>query len=84
MRDSKKLCVLPSFGVSKVKRPVADIGKHLSAEVTAASSSLKNGDDYNEIPALQLRDYHIEGVNCLLWNWWNRCSCIFSDEMSLG
>ena len=30
LRDFKKLSILPSFGVSKVKLPVADIGKHLS------------------------------------------------------
>ena len=68
VRDFKKLSVLPSFGVSKVKQPVADIGKHLSAEVVVASSSLNNGDDENEIPALQLCGYQFEGVNWLLLN----------------
>ena len=66
MRDFKKISVSPSFGVSKVKRPVADIGKHFSSEVAAASSSSKNGDDGNEIPALQLRGYQLKGVNWLL------------------
>ena len=33
VRYFKKLSVSPSFGVSKVKRPVDDIGKHLSEEV---------------------------------------------------
>ena len=56
MRDFKRLSILPSFGVSKVKRPVSDIGKQLSADVAAASSSSNNGENYNEIPALQLRD----------------------------
>ena len=41
VRGFKKLSVLPSFGVSKVKRPVADIVKHLSEEVTEASSKSK-------------------------------------------
>ena len=59
VRDFKKISVLPSFDVSKVKRPVADIGKHLSAELSEASSSSNNGDDDNGIPALQLRGYYI-------------------------
>ena len=84
MRDFKKISVSPSFGVSKVKRPVADIGKHLSEEVVAASYSLNNDDNDNEIPALQLRGYQLEGVNWLLWNWRNRRSCILADEMGLG
>ena len=37
----KKLSVLLSFGVSKVKQPVDDIGKHLSEEVASNSSSSK-------------------------------------------
>ena len=84
MRDYKKLSVFPSFGVSKVKRQVADIRKHLSAEVTVDSSSLKNDDNDDEIPALQLRGYQTEGVNCLLWNWCNGRSCILADDMGLG
>ena len=74
VRDFKKISVSPSFNVSKVKRPVANIGKHFSTEVAAASSSSKNGDNDNEIPALQLRGYQLEGVNWLLWNWYNRRS----------
>ena len=68
-RDFRKLSISPSFGVSKVKRQFSDIGKHLIAEVEAASYSSNNGDDDNKIPALQLCGYQIEGVNWLLWNW---------------
>ena len=84
MRDFKKLSVSPSFGVSKVKRPVAYIGKHLSAEVVTASYSSNNGDNDIEIHALHLSGYKLKEVNWLLWNWWNRCSCILSDDMGLG
>ena len=35
VREFKKIIISPLFGVSEVKRPVADIGKHLSAEVVA-------------------------------------------------
>jgi SNF2 family DNA or RNA helicase len=30
------------------------------------------------------RDYQLEGVNWLLWNWWHKRSCILADEMGLG
>lgn len=33
---------------------------------------------------LKLRDYQLEGVNWLLWNWWHKRSCILADEMGLG
>ena len=46
-RDFKKISVSPSFGVSKVKRPVDDIGKHLSAEVEEDSFLSNNGEDDN-------------------------------------
>ena len=59
VRYFNKLSVSPSFGVSKEKRPVADIGKHLSEEVAAASYSSKNGDNDNEIPAIQLLGYQL-------------------------
>ena len=84
MRDFKKISVLESFGVSKVKRPVADIEKNLSAEVAAASYSSNNGHNDNEIPELQFPGYQLEGVNWLRWYWWNRCSYIFADYMGLG
>lgn len=32
----------------------------------------------------QLRDYQLEGVNWLLFNWYNRRNCILADEMGLG
>ena len=70
--------------MSKVKQPVVDIGKHLIAEVAEASYSSKNSDNDNEIPALQLRGYQIEGMKWLLFNWWNSRSCILADEMGLG
>ena len=67
-----------------VKRPVADIGKNLSAEVEEASSSSNNGDNNGGIPAIQLRSYQLEGVKWLIWNWWNLCSFILADDMGLG
>ena len=84
VRDFKKLSVLSTFGVSKVNQQVSDIEKNFSAEVAADSSSLNNVNNDYEIPALQLRGYQLEGVNWLLWNWWNCRSYILEDETSLG
>jgi SNF2 family DNA or RNA helicase len=33
---------------------------------------------------LELRDYQLEGLNWLLWNWWHHRPCILADEMGLG
>ena len=37
-------------------------------------------DDPNPSPetAMTLRDYQLEGVNWLLWNWWQRRPCILA------
>ncbi|XP_031756020.1 chromodomain-helicase-DNA-binding protein 9 isoform X4 [Xenopus tropicalis] len=32
----------------------------------------------------QLREYQLEGLNWLLFNWYNRRNCILADEMGLG
>ncbi|XP_053789243.1 chromodomain-helicase-DNA-binding protein 8 [Vidua chalybeata] len=32
----------------------------------------------------RLREYQLEGVNWLLFNWYNRQNCILADEMGLG
>uniref|UniRef100_A0A8C2UAJ0 Chromodomain helicase DNA binding protein 6 n=1 Tax=Coturnix japonica TaxID=93934 RepID=A0A8C2UAJ0_COTJA len=32
----------------------------------------------------QLREYQLEGMNWLLFNWYNRQNCILADEMGLG
>uniref|UniRef100_A0A8C1JVP2 Chromodomain helicase DNA binding protein 6 n=1 Tax=Cyprinus carpio TaxID=7962 RepID=A0A8C1JVP2_CYPCA len=34
--------------------------------------------------ANQLREYQLEGMNWLLFNWYNRKNCILADEMGLG
>lgn len=33
---------------------------------------------------LKLRDYQLEGVNWLMWNWYNKRPSILADEMGLG
>mmetsp|Transcript_16005 Transcript_16005/g.24952 ORF Transcript_16005/g.24952 Transcript_16005/m.24952 type:complete len:541 (+) Transcript_16005:53-1675(+) len=74
VREFKKLKESPIFGVSSRERPVigADYSDETQSEV-----------DENEV-SLRLRSYQLEGVNWLLWNWWNGRSCILADEMGLG
>lgn len=40
------------------------------------SMQLKNG--------VVLREYQIEGVNWLIFSWYQRRNCILADEMGLG
>lgn len=43
---------------------------------------------YNESPpykpGLVLREYQLEGLNWLIFNWYQRRNCILADEMGLG
>lgn len=32
----------------------------------------------------RLRDYQLEGVNWMVFNWYHRRNCILADEMGLG
>jgi SNF2 family DNA or RNA helicase len=41
-------------------------------------------ENEDETSGLTLRDYQLEGVNWLLWNWWHKRPCILADEMGLG
>ena len=66
MRDFRKLVESPAFGVSKVPRPIADLGDGFIVE----------DDDEKEEREFKLRSYQLEGVNWLLFNWWNKRSCI--------
>ena len=66
MRDFRKLVESPAFGVSQVPRPTADLGDGFTAD----------DDDEKEEREFKLRSYQLEGVNWLLFNWWNKRSCI--------
>ncbi|KAA0719516.1 Chromodomain-helicase-DNA-binding protein 8 [Triplophysa tibetana] len=49
------------------------------------ASSWKKLDESREYQnGNQLREYQLEGVNWLLFNWYNRQNCILADEMGLG
>jgi len=60
------------YGVSKRERSIADTGQAKEEE-----------EEGNGNAGLQLRSYQLEGVNWLLFNWWNRRSCILADEVRL-
>ncbi|XP_072271278.1 chromodomain-helicase-DNA-binding protein 8 isoform X1 [Pyxicephalus adspersus] len=55
----------------RVARPAATSWKKLDL-----TREYRNGN--------QLREYQLEGVNWLLFNWYNRQNCILADEMGLG
>uniref|UniRef100_A0A8C9TM66 Chromodomain helicase DNA binding protein 8 n=1 Tax=Scleropages formosus TaxID=113540 RepID=A0A8C9TM66_SCLFO len=59
--------------LKRTPRPPANSWKKLEE-----SRVYKNGNT--------LREYQLEGVNWLLFNWYNRCvpNCILADEMGLG
>nr|XP_009931798.1 PREDICTED: chromodomain-helicase-DNA-binding protein 8 [Opisthocomus hoazin] len=57
--------------LKRLPRPQAGSWKKLEL-----SHEYKNGN--------QLREYQLEGVNWLLFNWYNRQNCILADEMGLG
>ena len=53
-------------------------------EVAEAEATTEEERAEAESSGLRLRDYQLEGVNWLLWNWWHKRSCILADEMGLG
>ncbi|XP_068604555.1 chromodomain-helicase-DNA-binding protein 8 [Brachionichthys hirsutus] len=57
--------------LKRVVRPSANAWKKLEE-----SREYKDGN--------VLREYQLEGVNWLLFNWYNRQNCILADEMGLG
>ncbi|XP_037642247.1 chromodomain-helicase-DNA-binding protein 8 isoform X2 [Sebastes umbrosus] len=57
--------------LKRTPRPSASAWKKLEE-----TREYKNGNT--------LREYQLEGVNWLLFNWYNRQNCILADEMGLG
>ncbi|MEQ2163856.1 hypothetical protein GOODEAATRI_000349 [Goodea atripinnis] len=57
--------------LKRTARPAASAWKKLEE-----TREYKNGNT--------LREYQLEGVNWLLFNWYNRQNCILADEMGLG
>ena len=60
--------------VRLVKSPVYGISAHEDSEDESVESLATEA-------GLTMREYQLEGVNWLLWNWWHNRPCILADEM---
>ncbi|XP_037668365.1 chromodomain-helicase-DNA-binding protein 6 isoform X3 [Choloepus didactylus] len=69
VKEFESLQVLPE--ITHMERPASDAWQKLEK-----SREYKNSN--------QLREYQLEGMNWLLFNWYNRKNCILADEMGLG
>lgn len=69
VKEFESLQILPE--VKHVERPASDAWQKLET-----SREYKNSN--------RLREYQLEGMNWLLFNWYNRKNCILADEMGLG
>ncbi|CAK6448021.1 unnamed protein product [Pipistrellus nathusii] len=69
VKEFESLQVLPE--IKHMERPASDSWQKLEK-----SREYKNSN--------QLREYQLEGMNWLLFNWYNRKNCILADEMGLG
>ncbi|XP_028667855.1 chromodomain-helicase-DNA-binding protein 6 isoform X2 [Erpetoichthys calabaricus] len=56
--------------------------KHADRPASDAWQKLEKSRDYKN--GNELREYQLEGMNWLLFNWYNRKNCILADEMGLG
>uniref|UniRef100_A0A452H4C1 Uncharacterized protein n=1 Tax=Gopherus agassizii TaxID=38772 RepID=A0A452H4C1_9SAUR len=56
--------------------------KHVERPASEFWQKLEKSRDYKN--SNQLREYQLEGMNWLLFNWYNRKNCILADEMGLG
>jgi hypothetical protein len=69
IQDFRKMHESPEYGTSTRERPIADLGEKQEEE------------EEDDVPkqGFKLRSYQLEGVNWLLFNWWNKRSCILAD-----
>ncbi|XP_032875675.1 chromodomain-helicase-DNA-binding protein 7 isoform X2 [Amblyraja radiata] len=56
--------------------------EHMERPLPEFWTKLEHSRDYKN--GNQLREYQLEGVNWLLFNWYNSQNCILADEMGLG
>ncbi|KAK7915970.1 hypothetical protein WMY93_011731 [Mugilogobius chulae] len=65
----------------EIQKPPADL-RHVERPSPEKWQKLESSRDYRN--GNQLREYQLEGMNWLLFNWYNRKNCILADEMGLG
>uniref|UniRef100_A0A665U5Y0 Uncharacterized protein n=1 Tax=Echeneis naucrates TaxID=173247 RepID=A0A665U5Y0_ECHNA len=64
-----------------IQKLPADL-RHMERPPPDKWQKLERSRDYRN--GNQLREYQLEGMNWLLFNWYNRKNCILADEMGLG
>ncbi|XP_043946125.1 chromodomain-helicase-DNA-binding protein 6 isoform X2 [Protopterus annectens] len=69
IKEYKEIQIIPN--IKRMERPASDLWQKL-----VRTRDYKNNN--------QLRDYQLEGMNWLLFNWYNRKNCVLADEMGLG
>ncbi|XP_077582608.1 chromodomain-helicase-DNA-binding protein 6 isoform X2 [Stigmatopora nigra] len=65
----------------EIQKPPPD-PRHVERPSPDKWQKLERSRDYRN--GNQLREYQLEGMNWLLFNWYNRKNCILADEMGLG
>ncbi|XP_013870801.1 chromodomain-helicase-DNA-binding protein 6 isoform X2 [Austrofundulus limnaeus] len=65
----------------EIQKPPPDL-RHSERPPPEKWQKLERSRDYRN--GNQLREYQLEGMNWLLFNWYNRKNCILADEMGLG
>nr|XP_043879334.1 chromodomain-helicase-DNA-binding protein 6 isoform X2 [Solea senegalensis] len=65
----------------EIQKLPADL-RHIERPPPEKWQKLEDSRDYRN--GNQLREYQLEGMNWLLFNWYNRKNCILADEMGLG
>ncbi|XP_074525320.1 chromodomain-helicase-DNA-binding protein 6 isoform X2 [Halichoeres trimaculatus] len=65
----------------EIQKLPADL-RHIERPLPEKWQKLDRSRDYRN--GNQLREYQLEGMNWLLFNWYNRKNCILADEMGLG
>lgn len=61
----------------------SDIEKLTNEEHNPDKNELQSADE-EQVPALELRDYQLDGLNWLVYSWCKQNSVILADEMGLG
>ncbi|CAL9703990.1 unnamed protein product [Knipowitschia caucasica] len=65
----------------EIQKPPPEL-RHVERPSPEKWQKLERSRDYRN--GNQLREYQLEGMNWLLFNWYNRKNCILADEMGLG
>ena len=63
---------------------LADISGREAEDIRPPASEWKKYAASMDYKGRELRDYQLEGLNWLVFNWYNRRNCILADEMGLG